>query len=425
MSSKLYQSQLIQLQTDKAKLERDLATERTRIVKLQKEANKLQEDIGKTKSETTRKNMSRQLLSKQNDIAKCSKKISDIEQKITIKLKAISQKMSHLTKAEESEIKKRQKAELQHIENVNDAIDQQTQLENTRKTIKLFSNREGEALRLSQEAIDAAKQLLEMLRNGKIEKESQIVKVSTYAGVSYLFSIQNEPLIDFPVPIADVKELAAYGVISLQERYSKGRTSGWDMLILPERLKEIATGKVLPDVFRVFYSWQSWINGNTNRHFILSAIERAVEKIRRDETIRVEPVVDRDTLGSAGSVDIVATIFEKIENSAIFVCDVTIITPHDAIHHSPNPNVMVELGYAAAVLGWERIICVINTAYGTVEKLPFDLRSRRMLSYHLPVDVENKADTRKNLINSLQEAISVIIEQLSPNSDDTDASNDI
>jgi hypothetical protein len=425
LSSKLYRNQLTQLQADKAKLEVSLATERTRLAKLQKEASKLREDAAKTKSETTRKSKTKQLLSKQDDIAKSQKKIGDIEQKIAKKLKAINQKMTQLAKAEESETKKRQRDELQHQDDINEEIDQQMQLENARKAVRLFSGREGEALRLSEEARTAAKQLLEMLEQGEIEKESRLISFSTFGGTQYQLSKPQGQLAEFHVPIADIKELAAYGVLSLQERRSKGRTSGWDMLLLPERLKEVVTGNILPDVFRVFYSWQSWTPGNINRHFILSALENAVKEIRDDETIEVEPVVDRDTLGEAGSVDIVATIFRKIENSVIFVCDATIITNPEAINHSPNPNVMVELGYAAAVLGWERIICVVNTAYGDVEQLPFDLRSRRMLSYNLPPDVENKADARKQLTKSLRDAISVIIEQISLNNRDIEVSDDI
>lgn len=426
MSSKMYRDQLGRLHTEKAKLEGNLATERSRLAKLQKEANKLREDAAKAKSDTTRKSKTRQFLSKQDDIAKTQKKIGDIEQKIAKKLTAINQKTTQLTKAEETEAKKRQKSDLQHLEDINTEIDQQMQLENTRNAVKSFSGREGEALKLSEEAKVAAKQLLEMFEQGKLEKESRLLALHSYGNTMVHFLQPNGEIDEFPVPIADVKELAAYGVLSLQERRSKGHTAGWNMLLLPERLKEVVTGKILPDVFRVFYSWQSWTQGNVNRHFILNAIEKAVKEIRDDETIEVEPVVDRDTLGEPGSVDIVATIFRKIENSAIFVCDVTIITDTEATHPSPNPNVMVELGYAAAVLGWERIICVVNTAYGDVEQLPFDLRSRRMLPYHLPPDTAEKAPVRKQLAKGLKGAIEVIVNSDFPDEeDDEDEGNNV
>jgi hypothetical protein len=43
----------------------------------------------------------------------------------------------------------------------------------------------------------------------------------------------------------------------------------------------------------------------------------------------------------------------------------------------PNPNILIELGYAVAKKGWERIICVMNQQYGGPSKLPFDLQHRR------------------------------------------------
>ena len=110
---------LEQLQKEKAKLEGDLAAERTRLARLQKEAGGLQTDAAKTKSETTRKSKQRQLLSKQDQIAKTQKKIGEIEKKIAAKIGAINQKTKSLTSAEESEGKKRHEAELRHLEDVN------------------------------------------------------------------------------------------------------------------------------------------------------------------------------------------------------------------------------------------------------------------------------------------------------------------
>ena len=52
-----------------------------------------------------------------------------------------------------------------------------------------------------------------------------------------------------------------------------------------------------------------------------------------------------------------------------------------------NPNVAIELGYAAAMLSWENIILVFNDSSGQIDDLPFDIRQRRMLRYSLdPLD---------------------------------------
>lgn len=160
---------------------------------------------------------------------------------------------------------------------------------------------------------------------------------------------------------------------------------------------------------RVFYSWQSDSPGNTNRNFILDALETAIADINKDETTDVEPVIDRDTLGLAGSPDISHSIFEKIDAASVFVCDVSIIDPSTA-RPTPNPNVLIELGYAIKSLGWHRIIMVMNTAFGGPEKLPFDLRSKRTTTYAVESDAAEKSPIRKGLAKTFVLALNSIFE---------------
>ena len=47
----------------------------------------------------------------------------------------------------------------------------------------------------------------------------------------------------------------------------------------------------------VFYSWQSDLPNRTNRSFIQQALENIAKSIRADDSIDVEPVIDRDTQG--------------------------------------------------------------------------------------------------------------------------------
>jgi hypothetical protein len=44
---------------------------------------------------------------------------------------------------------------------------------------------------------------------------------------------------------------------------------------------------------------------------------------------------------------------------------------------APNPNVLVEYGYALARHGVQRLLLVMNTAFGSPSELPFDLRHLR------------------------------------------------
>lgn len=62
---------------------------------------------------------------------------------------------------------------------------------------------------------------------------------------------------------------------------------------------------------------------------------------------------------------------------------------------SPNPNVLIELGYAARVIGWENIICITNLKYGTPQRMPFDIAHHRMTTYSL--DNEEKSVVKKRI----------------------------
>lgn len=162
---------------------------------------------------------------------------------------------------------------------------------------------------------------------------------------------------------------------------------------------------------KIFYSWQSDLPNNTNRSLILQALENVAKQLRVDTSIELEPVIDRDTLNVPGSPNIATTILNKISEAHIFVCDVSIInstTPKPC----PNPNVLFELGYAIAKLGSERIITVLNKAFGGPEQLPFDLRMHRVLTYNLSSEDSNKAPVRKELERNLDNAIRIILPQI-------------
>lgn len=162
----------------------------------------------------------------------------------------------------------------------------------------------------------------------------------------------------------------------------------------------------------VFYSWQSDLPNPSNRSFIEKALEKAVKAIADDESIKVQPVIDRDTAGVGGSPDIAATIFGKIEKADVFVADVSIINNDaSAGRKVPNPNVLIELGYALKVLGHNRVILVMNKEFGGLESLPFDLRTRRVLTYDTQ---QEKKKEQSELASKLQSQLAVIFESEMP-----------
>jgi hypothetical protein len=161
---------------------------------------------------------------------------------------------------------------------------------------------------------------------------------------------------------------------------------------------------------KVFWSWQNDYEPKICRHFIrealIEAIHLAADNLGLEDAER--PEVDHDTKGAPGMVDIVATVLNKISQSAVFVADLTPISKTAAGKALPNPNVMLELGWALSKLGPERIIPILNTATGyKPDDLPFDIRQRRMMTYELEITADSKkrASVKKELITSLGEAL--------------------
>jgi len=130
----------------------------------------------------------------------------------------------------------------------------------------------------------------------------------------------------------------------------------------------------------IFYSWQSDIEPNKHRYFIQRCLKSAIDDLEQSANIYME--YDRDTTGLNGSPDITHTIFGKIDKCVLFVCDVSIINSASETKKTPNPNVLIELGYAASKLGWDRIICLFDSNTGDIEDLPFDIRQKRITVFN-------------------------------------------
>lgn len=135
--------------------------------------------------------------------------------------------------------------------------------------------------------------------------------------------------------------------------------------------------------FKVFYSWQSDLIGKDTRNFIGEVIKNAVKFLSNTVTV----IPDRDTQGELGSPNIETTIFQKIDEFDLFIADLSIVCEYEDSSgnkkYAPNPNVLIELGYAVKVLSWERVICFVNTDYGKETELPFDLNHHRVTGYSL------------------------------------------
>jgi hypothetical protein len=162
----------------------------------------------------------------------------------------------------------------------------------------------------------------------------------------------------------------------------------------------------------VFYSWQSDLPNRTNRSLIEAALDRATKNLAKDGAPGIEATVESDTRGVSGSPDIGKTIFEKIERCDVFVCDVSIVSGAHSGRTTPNPNVLVEVGYALKALGAEHVLMVMNTAHGGPETLPFDLKMKRAIVYEAREDESDLAQTRGELAKKLERGIRAVLDRI-------------
>ena len=165
----------------------------------------------------------------------------------------------------------------------------------------------------------------------------------------------------------------------------------------------------------IFYSWQSDLPDSTNKDFLESVLEQSIKALAEDDGLDELELderlkLDKDTKEVPGSPPIVDVILKKISDCEIFVPDLSFVGTTEKGKLLPNPNVLIEYGWALSEVGHLRIVPIINTEYGDVsaEALPFDMRHlRHPLQYSLATDAtpEVKAKVEKNLIDEVTTAI--------------------
>lgn len=159
---------------------------------------------------------------------------------------------------------------------------------------------------------------------------------------------------------------------------------------------------------KIFYSWQSDIENKYNRNFVKDCLERAIKHLNQDLEVEDALRLDHDTKGVEGSPDIAKTILDKIEGCDIFIGDITFIAKSSNEKYCPNPNVLIELGYALHSLGDGRVINIMNSSFGKPDNnLPFDLAHKRWpILYSLNEDnYAEKAVVRNELVASIKSAL--------------------
>lgn len=162
--------------------------------------------------------------------------------------------------------------------------------------------------------------------------------------------------------------------------------------------------------YTIFYSWQSDLSKDTNMIALRHALREAANKVENEiDNLKVD--IDEATRDAAGSPNMLKMIFSKIEASDIFVCDLTTINKEtNDSRKVPNPNVLIELGFAVATIGWDRIIILFNKLFGNFPgDLPFDIDKHRATPYSISGKKDNNG--KKQIASVLKEAIAKIIEK--------------
>ncbi len=172
---------------------------------------------------------------------------------------------------------------------------------------------------------------------------------------------------------------------------------------------------MLPREITVFYAWQSDRPQSTNRHFIRKALDEAAKRITDDTAVGVKVLIDADTEGVVGTPPVTDTILRKIAAANIFAPDLTFVAETKEGKLTPNPNVMIEYGYALRALKFEAMMPVMNTHYGPPEMLPFDMgHVRHPTQYCAPPTISDgeRRAVRNQLSGKLETILRLMIQKV-------------
>ena len=169
----------------------------------------------------------------------------------------------------------------------------------------------------------------------------------------------------------------------------------------------------------IFFSWQFDRPTSVCRNFIEGALDIAAKNVLRDfelqKALRDGLEIDKDTKKVPGSPKIFETILQKIEKATVFVPDFTFVAKRPNGDPTPNPNVLIEYGYARKCKEFCQLMPVMNTAYGEPNRktMPFDLiEHRNPIKYNLSEDAdeETRRKVRAELVREFEYAFRTLFD---------------
>lgn len=156
----------------------------------------------------------------------------------------------------------------------------------------------------------------------------------------------------------------------------------------------------------IFYSWQSDLSSDKNRNLIEQCLKKAIKMLKSEIPEVSEISIESDSRNDIGTPDLTESIFGKIERCDILIADISLINAGSGYRLTPNPNVLLEVGFAAKAISWSNILCIYNKDYGNVELLPFDIRTRKPIVYNT---LEGVPKAKEMLTATLKSQIKDII----------------
>ena len=123
---------------------------------------------------------------------------------------------------------------------------------------------------------------------------------------------------------------------------------------------------------KLFFSWQSDINGN--HETIRKALVMACDTIKEEGTYDIK--YTESTWERSGSPIIDKVVMEKAKDCDMFVADLTPVA-YTQNKSLPNPNVMLELGVAKASM-MDDVILLLYSGDIDTNRMPFDINHQRL-----------------------------------------------
>lgn len=168
--------------------------------------------------------------------------------------------------------------------------------------------------------------------------------------------------------------------------------------------------------YKIFFAYQTDSEDKFNKGFIHQASQNAIDKLKL-EGYKIE--FDYGFKKTPGTTFLIGEMLKKNDDADMVLVDLTLTSSKNWFFAkkrsffgktfayfnseidklSPNPNVLLETGYAWSKKGQYRTLIVMNTAFGNPEELPVDFKGFRWgITYTLD---ENNYKDRKRIREEL------------------------